>query len=77
MAMAWVIRSGRYGERDSWALTHGYSGGGWAELPDLTNATTREQVAQIVTDTYPGPDAMIANYAGQVWALRGRIHPGR
>jgi restriction system protein len=76
MAMAWVIRSGRYGERDSWALDHGYSGGGWAELPDLTNATTREQVAQIVADTYSGPDGLIANYTGQVWALRGRIQPG-
>lgn len=76
MATAWVIRSGRYGERDSWALQHGCSGGGWAEVPDLTNATTRDQVAQIVTDTYPGPDALIANYTGQLWALRGRVRSG-
>jgi restriction system protein len=76
MATAWVIRSGRYGERDSWALTHGYSGGGWAEVPDLTDATTREQVAQIVADTYSGSHGLIANYTGQVWALRGRVQPG-
>ena len=75
MATAWVIRSGRYGERDSWALKHGCSGGGWAEVPDLTNVTTREQVAQIVVDTYPGSDALIANYTGQLWALRGRVQP--
>lgn len=62
MAMAWVIRSGRYGERDSWALKHGCSGGGWAEVPDLTNVTTREQIAQVVIDTYPGSDALIASY---------------
>jgi restriction system protein len=76
MATAWVIRSGRYGERDSWALKHGCSGGGWAEVPDLTKATSRDQVARIVTDTYPGSDALIANYTGQLWALRGRIQPG-
>jgi restriction system protein len=76
MATAWVIRPGRYGERDSWALKHGCSGGGWAEVPDLTDATTRDQVAQIVIDTYPGSDALIANYTGQLWALRGRVQPG-
>jgi restriction system protein len=76
MAIAWVIRSGKYGERDSWALKHGCSGGGWAEVPDLSNVATREQVAQIVIDTYPGSDALIANYTGQLWALRGRVQPG-
>jgi restriction system protein len=76
MVTAWVIRSGKYGERDSWALNHGYSGGGWEEAPDLTNATTRDQIAEIVTDTYPGSDALIANYTGQLWALRGRVQPG-
>jgi len=38
--------------------------GGWAEVSDLTNVATREQVAQIVIDTYPGSDALIANYTG-------------
>jgi hypothetical protein len=76
MATAWMIRSGRYGERDSWALKHGCSGDGWAEVPDLTNVTTRDQVVQIITDTYPGSDALIANYTGQLWVLRGRVQPG-
>ncbi len=77
MVMAWVIRSGKYGERDNWALRNNCSGGGWAEVPDLSNSTTREQVARVVADTYPGSsDALIANYTGQLWALRGRIQPG-
>jgi len=50
--------------------------GGWAEVSDLTNVATREQVAQIVIDTYPGSDALIANYTGQLWAPRGRVQPG-
>jgi hypothetical protein len=54
------------------------SGGGWAEVPDLSNSTTREQVAQIVIDAYPGGSALTANYTGtgQLWALRNRIKPG-
>jgi restriction system protein len=56
-------------------LKHGCSGGGWAEVPDLTNVTTRQQVAQSVIDTYPGPDELIANYTNQLWALRDRVQP--
>lgn len=29
VTQAWVIRSGKYGERDQWALEKGLSGGGW------------------------------------------------
>jgi restriction system protein len=77
MVTAWVIRSGKYGERDDWALRNNCSGGGWAEVSDLSNSTTREQVAQIVTNTYTGSsDVLIANYTGQLWALRGRIQLG-
>lgn len=77
MTKAWVIRSGRHGERDAWALQSGYSGGGWVGLPDLTPHTTREQVAKVVTETFKGAtDAKIANFAGQLWALRGRIEVG-
>jgi restriction system protein len=77
MAKAWVIRSGRYGERDSWALENGCSGGGWQEVPDLTPYKTREEVARVVAQAFSGaPDGTLANYTGQLWALRGRIEPG-
>jgi restriction system protein len=77
MTQAWVIRSGRHGERDTWALQNGCSGGGWQEVPDLTPYTTREQVAQVVAKTFAGePDGKVANFTGQLWALRGRIQPG-
>lgn len=77
MTQAWVIRSGRHGERDSWALQAGCSGGGWWEVPDLTPHTTREQVAKVVAQTFTGSsDGKLANFSGQLWALRGRIQPG-
>ena len=77
VAVAWVVRSGRYGERDDWALMHGYTGGGWHEVPDLTECTTREEVAGAVAFTFPdASSASAAVQTGQVWAMRGRIAPG-
>lgn len=77
MAKAWVIRAGRRGERDSWAIDTGCSGGGWWEVPDLSGYSTREEIAGVVADTFPGAsDGKIANFTGQLWALTGRIKPG-
>lgn len=77
MANAWVIRGGRNGEREAWALEHGLSGGGWNGVPDLTDCTTREQIATVVAATFPtAAQGRVHNYIGQLWALRSRIQPG-
>lgn len=76
-ARAWVIRSGKYGERDQWALERRVSGGGWREFGDLTPYATKEEVAAAVAAAFPGASAgRLANYTGQVFALRSRIRPG-
>lgn len=77
MTAAWVVRTGRFGERDTWAISNGVTGGGWAEIPDLTNCSTRDDVQAVVAATFPDdPVNRRANYTGQLWALRGRIAPG-
>ncbi|MGY1771632.1 restriction endonuclease [Blastococcus sp. SYSU D00813] len=77
MAKAWVIRSGKYGERDQWALETGVSGGGWKEFGDLTPYASKEEVAAAVAAAFPGASAgRLTNYTGQVFALRSRIEPG-
>ena len=48
-----MIRSGRYGERDQWALGDGYSGGGFEEYPDLTPYDSKEQIAKLVEARSP------------------------
>lgn len=77
MVSAWVVRSGKHGERDQWALTNGFSGGGWREVPDLTACKTRAEVSVVIAGAFPelSPPAQ-ANYTGQTWALRSRIQPG-
>ncbi|QIG42040.1 restriction endonuclease [Nocardioides anomalus] len=77
MVAAWVIRSGKSGERDSWALQEGWSGGGWWEVPDLTPCVTREDVAAVVAESFPGSSVgKLNNFTGQLWALRSRIKVG-
>ncbi len=77
MTSAWVVRTGKYGERDAWALAGGITGGGWDEIPDLTRCQSRGDVQKVVDGALPNSSASLrANYTGQLWALRGRIEPG-
>lgn len=77
MTKAWVVRSGRYGERDAWAIETNHSGGGWREVPDLTFAESHELVAAAVATAFPtASSATLATQTGQVWAMRSRIAVG-
>ena len=74
---AWIVRAGVNGERDSWALDESRAGGGFNEVSDLTADNTREQVADRVNSAFSGAHPQkIANFTGQLWALRSRIHQG-
>ncbi|WP_153029259.1 restriction endonuclease [Amycolatopsis sp. YIM 10] len=74
---AWLVRSGRVGERENWALTRGVTGGGFGEVGDLSAAGTREAVLKAVVDGIAGvKDGAAKNFAAQLWALRSRIEVG-
>lgn len=74
---AWLIRTGQYGERDDWALSGNRAGGGFSGLASLEKCTTREEVAAVVSSSYPDEKpAANRNFANQMWALCGRIQVG-
>jgi restriction system protein len=74
---AWLIRAGRSGERDAFALEHGLAGGGFKEVADLSGANSREEVAALVEAAFPdAKPGKITNHAAQLWALRSRIQLG-
>jgi restriction system protein len=73
----WVIRAGRDGEREAWCLENGYAGGGWNDLPSLTDADSREKVRQVV-EAAARPDDPVGrrnNNTGQLWGLKS-VTPG-
>ena len=73
----WVVRAGRYGEREAYALENQQVVIGWDKLPDLDGLETREELEQLVRQTYPGfSPGKIANHTGQLWAFLRRIEPG-
>lgn len=74
---AWLIRAGRAGERERWALSEGVTGGGFGDVPDLTGAQDRAAVFTAVTSGIEGvKEGRAKNFAAQLWALRNRIDIG-
>jgi restriction system protein len=73
----WMVRAGRHGEREDFALQNGVAIIGWDDLPDLTHLKSREELEEVMRNTYvdkkPGA---ITNWVGQVWAFRDRIQVG-
>ena len=74
---AWIIRAGRFGEREQWALANGLSGADYHEVPDLTPSNTKDKVRAAVSAAFPtAPPGRRANFAGQLWALRDSVKAG-
>ena len=73
----WLARAGKNGEREDFALEHSVAVIGWGDLPDLSPADTKEKLTELMRHAYPDQSKhTIANYAGQVWAFRGRMQEG-
>jgi restriction system protein len=77
VSRAWLVRAGRYGEDEVLALDAGLVVIGWSELPDLGPLSSREDLLDLLRETYPGaPRARLLNWRGQLWAFRGAMAPG-
>lgn len=74
---AWLVRGGRNGEWESWALDNSVAGGGFSQVPDISGCTSREEVTELIASALieKSHKAHI-NYGGQLWTLRSRIQVG-
>ena len=73
----WLVRAGRFGERETLALEQGLSVIGWDELPDLSAVASRQELEELVRTAYPDAGkGRVANWVGQLWAFRERIQVG-
>ena len=74
---AWVVRGGKYGEREDEALENGMLTIGFGVTADLTEAQTREKVQEVVRQARPdSTPSQIGSWTGQLWAFRGVIESG-
>ena len=73
----WVVRAGRHGENETYALDNNLVVIGWEGVGDLANCTERDHVGKLVAETYPDDrPAALPVWTGELWAIRTRINPG-
>ena len=73
----WVIRGGRYGEREEEALENNVLTVGFGYAENLDGAQTREDVAKEIQGFNPAATpSQIAAWSRQIWSFKTRIENG-
>lgn len=73
----WMVRAGKYGERENLALEEGLVIIGWEELGDLSKVGSRDELKDLFDQTYPNiGTSQRDNWVAQVWAFKARIEKG-
>lgn len=73
----WVVRAGRYGEREDQALEEGLCFIGWGEMPDLNSFKSRDDVQKKLAEIYPDrKEGTHKNHAIQIWTFLDSIKKG-
>ena len=73
----WVVRAGRHGENEDYALQQGLVGIGWEEIGDISGIHDREPLQALVDKTYPDENNSTTRiWTGEIWALKERIQKG-
>lgn len=74
---AWLVRAGKYGNRESLALEQGLVVVGWDELSDLSGIETRDDLTAALQAAYPdGGRKRLLNWQAQLWAFVHSISVG-
>lgn len=70
----WLVRAGKHGEKEAYAIESGVAVIGWDEIPDLTKAQSRDEVCALFSQKHPeaSPKSVITQ-AAQLWAFAHRI----
>jgi len=73
----WLVRAGKYGEREDFALQRKVAVIGWVELSDLSAISNRKDLAILLERTYPEkkPKTLV-NWESQIWPFANEIKKG-
>ncbi len=73
----WLVRAGKHGEREDFALENNVVPIGWTDLPDLSKLESKDDLAKLYVETYgPQKKMHIANVIGQLWRFTKEISKG-
>lgn len=74
---AWLIRGGRHGEREDFALENNVAVIGWDELPDLSGLNSMEELSELLDEKYPDSKAQTrVNWVGSIWPFVSDMKTG-
>lgn len=72
----WLVRAGRFGDRESLALEQGRVLIGWEEMPDLANIAERSELTALLAQVYPDEKPKTReNWESQLWSFIKGIQP--
>ncbi len=73
----WMVRAGRYGERENFALENNVALIGWEDLPDLSNIKTRRELSKILENSFPDEKSKtLKNWESQIWPFVQEMKEG-
>jgi restriction system protein len=73
----WIVRAGRYGEGEDFAIRNNIVAIGWEELFDLSGVKTRKELADLLRATYPDDkERTLINWESQLWNFIHDISTG-
>jgi len=73
----WMVRAGKYGEREQEAIQNNLVTIGWNDFSDLTQYTTKESLIKEYSKLFPDANrGKIGNHVGQIWRFVHEIHKG-
>jgi restriction system protein len=74
---SWLVRAGRHGEREQFAVDHGFAVVGWHEIGDLSSIASRDEMVEAVREAHvDAAEKKVINHAAQLWAFVNRIEEG-
>lgn len=73
----WLVRGGKYGETESLSLDNGIAAIGFGEIPDVSQAASREDIAERLRSADDqASEGNITNRSAQLYAFAHRIESG-
>jgi restriction system protein len=73
----WLVRAGRYGEREQFALEKNLAVIGWEELSDLSKYASREELANLLSNKYIDEQKKtLLNWESQLWPFVNSMQIG-
>lgn len=73
----WLVRAGKRGEQEEFALNNRVAVIGWDDLPDLSQVQTREELYNLLEETYPEIQRKaLLSWLSQIWPFVREMQQG-